>query len=298
MSDDKTVACLCFSMDRALQLDGYLRSVKACMSVRVPVTVLYRTSSEFFEEGYRAVAKAHPDVDFLRETDFGEQVLGWADRVSTPLVMFGCDDVVYYRPVNLAKVGACLGLPQLFGVSLRLGRNIRYTHTRKLPVAQPALSEENDLLFWRWPEGTCDWGWAFELNGTVYPRYVIRMLLQHLEQSRQRGVSQDWRHPNKLEMAFNRLLRSIEGGPVLMASFLQSCLVVPTVNQVQTLGDNPLFGEARSVHELEALRRLGAGMDLEKYGEGTYERIHVGDWHMSNPGSPGTRPPGPAEGTP
>ena len=280
MNSSGQASCLCFSMDRALQLEGYLGSLKKFMSDNVFVTVLYRTSSDFFDQGYDAVMQKHPDVNFIRETDFGAQTLGWLDSITTPLAMFGCDDVVYYRSVSLAKAASCFQSPQVLGFSLRLGKNIRFTHRQARPVAQPAWSEENDLLFWRWQQGNWDWGWAFEVNGTLYPRQVIKALFRALEQNRRANSQFDWRHPNKLEMTCNQLLRSIVGAPPLLACFPRSCLVVPTVNQVQTLGNNPLLGASRTVRELEELRRREMGMDLDRFAAGAYERIHVGDFFL------------------
>ena len=91
----------------------------------------------------------------------------------------------------------------------------------------------------------------------------------------------DWRHPNKLEMVGNQVIRILQGVPEWMACFPESCLVVPTVNQVQTLGQNPLMGELKTPAELEEMRRAGQRLDVAAYRAVPFNRIHVGDFFLA-----------------
>ena len=281
MSKNAFVSCLCFSMDRPLQLDGYLRSVRECLSPPVSMTVLYRASNELFEAGYTQLIQGHPNVVFVKESDFGKQVLAWVEQASTPYLFFGCDDVVFYRPANLEKAVAAFSIKPLLGFSLRLGRNIRFTHKQKDEVQQPAFEERDGLLFWKWLPATWDWCWAFEANGTLYRREVLKALLGVMENLRNQAADADWRHPNKMEMVGNQVIRILQGVPEWMACFPESCLVVPTVNQVQTLGQNPLMGELKTPDELEAMRRAGGRLDVAAYRAATFNRIHVGELFLA-----------------
>ena len=281
MSKNAFVSCLCFSMDRPLQLDGYLRSVRECLRPAVSMTVLYRASNDRFEAGYTQLVREHPDVVFIKENDFGQQVRAWVEEGNAPYRLFGCDDVVFYRPADLEKAVAAFSHKPLLGFSLRLGRNIRFTHKQKEEVSQPAFEESDGRLFWKWLPSTWDWCWAFEANGTLYRREVLRALLGVMENLREQRPEADWRHPNKLEMVGNQVIRILQGVPEWMACFPESCLVVPTVNQVQTLGQNPLLGELKTPAELEEMRRAGQRLDVAAYRAVPFNRIHVGDFFLA-----------------
>ncbi len=285
MTQPALLSCLCFSKDRPLQLEGYLRSLAWAFPGRVPVTVLYAASAPLFAEGYAALARVFPDVAFQREEDFGAQVLAWARGGSGPLVMFGCDDVVYYRPVNMDRVLTVMArrAADLAGFSLRLGRNFKYSHVRPEPVPLPAfLGPDPDVLTWEWRKAECDWNYPFEANGTVYCRPLLMALLEGLEKHRLKAGELDWRHPNLLESSGNVFFKAMNILP-LMAAFPASCLVVPTVNRVQEVYANPIQGPASSAEELEHLRLAGHAMDWAAYQGVDYDRIHVGTLHLCPP---------------
>ena len=275
------MTCLCFSKDRPFQLDGYLRSVRRFFPVPVAMTVLYKSTDAAIQEGYACVKRDHPDVPFVQETDFGREVLDWVNGIKTPLVFFGCDDVVFRRPVDAASIEALLnGQPAVLGFSMRLGLNIRHTHTREEPVPHPDFLSEQPVLRWSWRGQPADWGYPFEVNGTVYRAGFVRALFQSLENIRRAVAQAEWRHPNYLEYAANQILTHSPQMPGELASFTESCLVVPSVNQVQNIAWNHLLGEIRTVRELETLRRDGKQMDLNAYASAAFDRIHVGEFFV------------------
>ncbi len=246
------------------------------------MTVLYKSTAHELRDGYEDLNREHPQTQFLEENDFAVQVLQWLDAVQTPLVLFGCDDVVYRQPADLNTVEQVLREhPSVLGFSLRLGLNIRYTHTRDNAIAPPAFISEKPALRWRWNGADSDWGYPFELNGTVYRVEWVRAILHLLEKLRQGDPRVEWRQPNFLESSANNLLRFAAQVPEELAAFPQSCLVVPTINQVQTIAWNHIMGEHRSVRELETLRRNGARMNLDAYATTPFNRIHVGELFLT-----------------
>ncbi|MBN1670869.1 MAG: hypothetical protein JXR37_07545 [Kiritimatiellae bacterium] len=268
--------CLCFSKDRPLQLDGYLRSLARAMPLPVQVTVLYACTAPQLAAGYADVARAHASVRFVRERQFGPDVDRWLAQVRAPLILFGCDDVVYHRPVDVVRAAEALGDSKRVGFSLRLGRNIRHTHDRPGPVAAPRFTVQAGVLSWAWPGADAAWGYPFELDGTLYRREVVRVILGILEDNRRRAPQLEWRHPNLLELQANRVLKQLGLLPE-MACFEESRLVVPTVNRVQGLFDNALQGRAWSCLELEQRRAGGEEIDVAAYGTRTFDRIHIGE---------------------
>jgi len=262
-------------MNRPLQLDGYLRSLKACLSPCPEVTVLFRAVKHAFLDGYRDLARQHMDVTFLPESRFDAQVLAWAESAA-PLMLFGCDDVVFRRKVSLSPALPLICRPDIIGFSLRLGKNIRFSQSDAAEIPRPPFLQRDELLVWDWSAAESHWGYPFELNGTVYRRDLVLGLLRGLESQRHLNAMFEWRHPNLLELRGNELLRMVEAPP-LMACFPESALVVPTVNCVQSIFDNPLLGPAMNVDELERARQAGATVDIEACRQRSFDRIHVGE---------------------
>lgn len=272
------LACLCFSKDRPMQLDGYLRSVRRYFSAPVSMTVIYTSTAEAVEQGYDALAEQHCDVRFLRQEDFGTQCLTWLAEQSADYLLFGCDDVVYIRPVVVQRIIRLFKSHHPMAFSLRLGKNIQYTHTTRAQIPQPPFTSiAPNLLIWQWNMAQGDWGYPFDLNGTIYPASLLRALLEGMDTLHKSNPSQEWRHPNLMESKGCQLLRAAQNTSPF-ACFETSCLVVPTVNQVQNVGLNRLMGAFISPCELEEKRRQGIIMDLKAYEQHSYNRIHIGDF--------------------
>lgn len=272
--------CLCFSKDRPLQLDGYLRSLRLMLDASLPVTVLYRASSAYYAEDYEELKRTYPAVAFVPETDFGAQVCDWVQTSQVPLVLFGCDDVVFYRPLDLRRAVLAFEDADLLGFSLRLGRNILYSQSRPEPVAPPPFTATGEILKWNWRGADGEWGYPFELDGTVYRRGMLAAVLTAMEQYRARTPAWDWRHPNLLEMNGNVFIKAMDILPG-MASFPASCLIVPTVNRVQDYFQNPLLGRAYTTQELEELWRRRQIMDVSEFQKQPYDRVHVGNFYLT-----------------
>ena len=245
----------------------------------VNLTVLYKATAPEFEQGFDELKAAYPDVHFMEESDYGSQVLGWINNVTSELLFFGCDDVLFYRPVDISQIIQCFQTELgLLGFSLRLGTNIHFNHTRRDQVPQPEFLQQRPVLIWNWKNEPADWGYPFELNGTIYRTELVQLLVQAMETMRMQTKQLEWRHPNLTETAGNQLLNALPSVPQKMASFPESCLIVPTVNQVQHLAQNHIMGEVRSVGELEQWRREGRVLDLDAYANATFDRIHVGEF--------------------
>jgi hypothetical protein len=273
------ISCLCFSKDRPFQLDGYIRSLRRFFPCALDLTVLHTATNPVIADGFRELATQHPNTRFVEEIDFGSQLLFWLKNVSSDLIFFGCDDVVFHRPIAWQLVSRTFQqYTDLLGFSLRLGRNIRFNHTRDDEVPHPAFRDDPHILLWDWRTGQADWGYPFEVNGTVYRTALVRLLFQTLENIRQQLPLADWRHPNFIENAANELLRHLQSAPTLMASFPEACLVVPTINQVQTIARNHIMGNVRTVRQLEQDRRAGKRLDIDAFHATTFNRIHIGEF--------------------
>lgn len=273
---------LCFSMNRPMQLDGYLRSVRRFIHPMPALSVLFRATTPFFREGYDEIERKHPDVKFILERNFAGQLGNWLNQTG-PLVMFGCDDVIFVRNVDLESATALLsGEKELLACSLRLGCNIRFSQSEPLEIPQPAFQRIGEMLVWNWQQEKAHWRYPFELNGTIYRHDFLVRLFNDLENRRRRQPAAEWRHPNLLELRGNELLMNA-GSSALMFCLMESALIVPTVNRVQDYFDNPLLGAAQDLQALETRRREGWELDLDAFNAEHYDRIHVGSFHLRHP---------------
>lgn len=215
----------------------------------------------------------------MPESNFAGQMNQWLSKAG-PLIIFGCDDVVFVRDVDVASASALLlEEKDLLACSLRLGCNIRFSHNTAGEIPQPVFQRINDLLVWNWRNESSHWRYPFELNGTIYRRDSLVALFNGLENMRYKTPAAEWRHPNLLELRGNEFLLGSDA-PSLMYCLIESALVVPTVNCVQHFFDNPLLGEAQDIEELEMRRRQGWELDLDAFHAKSYDRIHVGDFFL------------------
>lgn len=193
-----------FSRDRAFQLHALLGSLYELTSKTPPVSVLYKTSSGEHARSYREALECYRtrQVTAIREshaTGFRQQLVEIAEGLRCERICFLVDDIVFVEPVvwsDLAELDVRTTIP-----SLRLGRNIRYSYamrrSQSLPVFQKAEGRSPDLLYWRWCDGEIDWGYPLSLDGNLFARDEILVLLRRM----------DYRSPNSLESS----LKSFSG---------------------------------------------------------------------------------------
>jgi hypothetical protein len=265
-----TLQVIVFSKDRPLQLHGYLTSLRKHLQGDYEVIVLARIE-EPYEYAYREVAGYFPTFTIVDQHEFAAGVLmalGVADYT-----LFGVDDAVYVDAVSVQRLlTSFTALPELFGVSLRLGQNV----TQNMFVGQvtpPSLKTR--LGTWTWDpfglDARGDWSYIFDLCGTVYRTEDVRALVEALPHVQT---------PNQFEASAQPLWRG-EAGERLMACFPTSRLVVPTVNVVQRDFPNGIVGERELTPAfLLDLWQHGLRMDVERFAEQEYRSIHVADFFL------------------
>jgi hypothetical protein len=272
-SNGMDISVICFSKDRPLQLEAYLRSLRKFSGQELPVIVLVKAEKPF-REAYKQLMKCFPWAKLIWEKHFMKQVLISLKKIQTPFVMFGCDDVFFKRPWDPSLVVETFNRePDLLCFSLRLGTEIRFCHPINGPSPPPSFIKEDPLLVWNWREAKgIDWAYPFEMNCTVHRLKVVEHILD--EMSRQKV---DWGSPNRLEgkgMEYMRATRGVD----LMASYPHAVANCLTVNRVQDEHLNPLYeGQDLNVHTLLDMWNRGFRLDIDQYRERTYDRIHIGE---------------------
>ena len=190
------VAGIVFSMNRPLQLDALLRSYKACVSDRAPLSVLYSATSEPYESAYQELAEMHAGsgVTFIREQDFRTDLISVLDTLDAGAVFFLVDDLIFTRPVDMRYLSS-IDLQQ-FVPSIRLGRNLTRCYTMDAAQALPGLTlhervGEIDYLSWSWRDGEHDWGYPLSVDGNLFLTAEMRAMASICE----------YRSPNTFEQA-------------------------------------------------------------------------------------------------
>ncbi|HZS41105.1 MAG TPA: hypothetical protein VFF06_29955 [Polyangia bacterium] len=264
------IQLICFSRNRPLQLDGYLTSLSRMLDEPslLDVSVIVRADGEY-RDAYAEVARAHPSVAMVAQKDFHADLTALVG--ARPFTCFGCDDVVFVRRFAARAIADAFD-ERLFAFSLRLGRHV----TRSMfsgPISPPPGLEERDGLL-RWDlstaHGAGDWGYSWELCGTVYPTELARAVIAEL-----RAPS-----PNLLEAGGGGRWSS-KTARRFMCAWPSARLVVPTVNVVQGDFANPVLG-GRSLEPrflLDCWQR-GLRLDVEAFARREYDCIHVPDFFL------------------
>ncbi len=245
------ISALILSRDRPAQLDLLIRSMKQrAKGLFAQTHVLCRASTAGYEEGYRLCADYHRTVVFKRESDFRVDV-NLLLRTGSDYSAFLCDDDVFWRPMGLdARPDDFLLLhPDVLTVSLRLGHNTVHCYPLDCPQ-MPPLFERRSLNVWEWPQGECDFAYPGSLDGNVWRRDQLRVLV----------LDGTWSNPNSLEDALNAACRQTLLSKV--ACYDRSYLVGNPVNSVQDAYHVNRHGETHNYGVADLNERFLAGERL------------------------------------
>jgi hypothetical protein len=209
-----SIRCVVFSLDRAMQLDAFLTSVRMHVGgLYDSVTILFRASTGRFAEGYSILRREHRGIEWLEERNFRDDLLSLIEPRG--MIVFHTDDDVFFErvePFDLLLDEACF--------SLRLGLNIRYSYSLDVPELLRFPSIRDDRVSWDWrAQAAGSFSYPLSLNGHVFRADEARSLIEKVEFS----------DPNDLESQLN--LQS-EPARSRMASFTRSCVVSIPANIV------------------------------------------------------------------
>lgn len=226
---------LVFSRNRPMQLDACLRSLAANAPQLDQTFVVYKATTDFYENGYRVLDDEHPDVHLIREEGFHGTVRETLAGCG-PHVLTLCDDAITYRPLPADPAD---GLDDdVLCVSLRLGRNTVYCYPRDLEHGLPRFSPRGPFLVWGWhesPEGDLfdwqgkegDFGYPYSIDGTVHRRDSLLAWTEG-----------DAGNPNQMEGRVVHAIGQRTDLPPRMACFPLSVQVGLPLNVVNTTHNN------------------------------------------------------------
>ena len=263
---------ICFSKDRPLQLDAYIKSIGIHVMCDYTLHVLYTTSSKEFDETYnKLIHKYEGTVTFMKETNMNEQLSSLIDSCGE-YIMFGCDDVIFVSDVD-DSYKDFLSDKRVMCFSLRLGNNITYSHPANKNEQYAGQVIDDKYLFWNWVENrnNVDFGYPFELNATIYNKEDVVKYLNMIK-------GQKW-HPNLIEGRFYTGPSNQFIDKPYMVSYKQSKVYVITINRVQNIAPNRVYDE-HSTEKLLGLFNEGKKIDIRHYEGVVYDRVHIGDFNI------------------
>ena len=235
---NKQADLLVFSYDRPLQLYSFLESLEQYCKGLGSVTVLYRASSERYNQGYLLVAQEFNYVHFIQqqannaENNFRQLTLEILDKLPSNYSIFAVDDIIVKDTIDINECIYYLEQTQAYGFYLRLGTHLYecYPHcklgldTCKQPVP-PHKLVTNTILRWDFTTGSGDWCYPNTLDMTVYKKSEICPVLSRLI----------FNSPNTLEEQWSQKFPVNTQG----LCYITSKIVNIPLNKVQQDQDNP-----------------------------------------------------------
>ena len=236
------IKLICFSRDRAPQLDLLLRSLAKNAPIFSPVVVIYKATTPEFQAGYDELMNRmgadldkppyeYPDkVIFHRETDFRDDVL-FHTATAGDLVCYATDDSVVYRrfevPYDFIEdlvVGgdvACL--------SLRIGAETTTIETYFKNTLAQKIDYDADrcgVVYWRHhdynPHSFA--GYCYSLDTHIFWKQHILDLMGKIT----------FDNPNSLEAHLSQFSHKPGINNGYMAALTHQCVVSSPVNSTST----------------------------------------------------------------
>ncbi len=230
-------ALIC-SLDRPLQLDGCLRSLRLHAAEPVEVCVLWRGSTARMRNAYDQLRAEYGDVAWIEESDFEAEFRGLLASAGEH-VMFVVDDTIFTGDFSPARCARLLdNRPDAIGFSLRLGRNTTYCYPTDRAQTAPFLSGI-DVLCFDWIGADGDFGYPLEVSSSIYRTCDIQLILE----------SGTFRNPNELETLLASQLNAAAGRPNLFC-FSQSVAFSLPCNRVQQQFANRVSGDVTATPEM------------------------------------------------
>lgn len=264
------LACLVFSKDRPLQLFTLLHTYFENVKNPAPLTVIYDTSNQDYENAYLEIAEYFLDksvrVAFVKEVgSFRETLNQELDKIEVHALFFLVDDILFIRPVDLSVVNELD--PQTAVLSLRHSPQLRWSYTSKATLVPPRFSNSPvspELLSFKWFEREYEWSDPWSVDGQVLSTAEVRVLTR---------IS-DFKAPNSYEVAlkaFNDIAANRIG-----VCFRESKILNLPINRVQNEIPN-LSGSISCAYLLEQWN-LGMMIDTQMFAD--YSPISPHEEHV------------------
>lgn len=259
---------LVFSKNRPMQLHGYLESLLRFSEIDpAKISVLYTHSDNV---PYNKVIYNFPEINWIQEIDFDDQLRDWVNTVNDEYVMFGCDDVVFKNRFNIEEIEDFLSdYSNIFGFSLRLGTNITGFPENADLIRRYKNNTIRQYWIWNWKSDEIDdFHYPWELDCTIYRIEDVKSIVNYY-------FMQPIINPNDFEDIGNRFKLPFKWS--LSCYNCPSQAFVITVNRVQETHLNPV--DERYQTDVELLSHLyndkNYTMNINKISAKGNTEVHV-----------------------
>lgn len=268
-----SVKVICFSKDRAMQLEAYLESLIFYTNIN-PSDITVITPNIVNDTRYITLSEKLNGVNFLAEIDgFDYTYRHVVDQLKNDdVVLFGTDDVIYHNYTSPAAIRCLFDVEDILGVSLRLSSNTFPFFMGCVP------SEKVDSLYTKfyWPGSPSHFGYPIDVSCSAYPARLIKLI--------NKCHPDKFRIPNDLEsVAVGLVSHNIEVVPkhIVMMTEKPVCSIVD-LNRVQDLYPNRINGDLNTTPEkLNQLFDEGYRIDWKKYQGICPSDPFIGKQHLS-----------------
>lgn len=167
------INAIIFSKDRASQLTLLLESIERYATDKFVISVLYKSSTSEFRDGYELSKSLFPNIRWVEESNFKQDTLSLLSSDLEHTCFFTDDDVFYS---NIGEVESHLS-DDVFCFSFRLGENVTHCYTMNSPnkLFQPEINGE--FMKWDWTKHYLDFGYPLSLDGHVFKTKDIKKLV-------------------------------------------------------------------------------------------------------------------------
>ncbi len=257
-----------FSYDRPLQLWALLESLEKNVNNIGDVSVVYRASSQLFEQGYEEVKKEFDGVEYLQQSsdptsDFKSLTMQCLHNGIHDYVLFAVDDIVVTGSIDLDDCIQELEITNAYGFYLRMGLNLNSCYSQRATQKKPhGAIHKDDFFVWKFSAGQCDWNYPHSVDMTIFRK---KMVIQQIERLA-------FTSPNVLESHWAG--RAVHTRDKFGICYVRSRIVNLPLNRVQNDIANRNMGFL-SPQELLSLFAAGLKMDIEPLQGFVNEAAHM-----------------------
>lgn len=184
-----------WSKDRAAQLDILLRSWYSRVTMPATLFVIYKSTSENYEKGYKTLIEEYKHVTFINQESqtIKDVTLDIINKNKEKYTGFSTDDTFIYRNFSLSADSLQKIFTSADILSLRLGLNTLVQDCHR-GTYQPALNNllynDGQIIGWKWTDYAPldNYGYPCGLDMHIFPSSLLQSL-----------ITTEWRTTNELE---------------------------------------------------------------------------------------------------
>lgn len=201
-----------FSFDRPIQLYSLLESSYKYISHLSNISVICRVSDNYFKEAYQSIEGFYKGVNFFYQQDNqGKDFQKIFNKVlnfrKSDYICFGVDDIIVKDYFDFSYCAFLLKKhPNIYGVFLRLGKNILYSYSENKILSLPKMRTNENLCIWKFADGQADWRYPNNVDMTVYRKQDIINQIQSISFDNPNQMEGSWAllaNNNKLGICFD-----------------------------------------------------------------------------------------------